>query len=373
MDIGPEMINEFLTKEFYGNTVTDYIVFVAVLVVGFVAVRIASAVVTRSIHRLAERTSTILDDFLMGIIRKAANPLLYYGVFYIATRNLDLPAAIGKAIYVLGVILLTAMAIRFLTAVIVYAMENFWLKEADDAKKRSFRGLMPALKVIIWGLGIVFLLDNLGFEISTVIAGLGIGGIAVAMASQAILGDLFSYFAILTDRPFEVGDFIIIGEYMGSVEHVGIKTTRIRSLSGEQLVFSNTDLTGSRIRNYKRMEKRRVVFKLGVIYQTTLEQIKEAPGIIREIISSVPDTVFDRSHFSSFGDFSLNIETVYYVLTSDYTKYMDIQQEINFRIKEEFEKRGLEFAFPTQTVFVEGGGGQPPVEWAAPATPGGQG
>ncbi len=212
--------------------------------------------------------------------------------------------------------------------------------------------MLPVIKVAVWGIGIAFLLDNLGFKISTVIAGLGIGGIVVALAAQAVLGDLFSYFAILFDRPFEIGDFIIIEGYLGVVEHVGIKTTRIRSLSGEQLVFSNTDLTNSRVRNYKRMDKRRVLFKLGVTYQTSLEHMKEIPVIITDIIKMIKETTFDRAHFSSYGSFSLDFEVVYYVFGSDYNKYMDIQQKINLAIMEEFEKRGIEFAYPTQTLFL---------------------
>ena len=140
---------------------------------------------------------------------------------------------------------------------------------------------------------------------------------------------------------------------MGSIEDIGIKTTRIRSLGGEQLVFSNTDLTNSRVRNYKRMEKRRVVFKLGVTYQTSLQQLKEIPLIITGIIKNINDTAFDRAHFSSYGDFSLIFEVVYYVIGSDYNKYMNIQQEINLEIMEEFEKRRIEFAYPTQTIFLE--------------------
>ncbi|MEE9594372.1 MAG: mechanosensitive ion channel family protein, partial [Candidatus Hydrothermarchaeales archaeon] len=214
------------------------------------------------------------------------------------------------------------------------------------------KAIRPVIKVFIWGFGVIFLLDNLGFEISTVVAGLGIGGIAVALAAQAVLGDLFSYFAIMIDRPFEIGDFIIVGDYLGTVEHVGIKTTRIRSLGGEQLVFSNTDLTNSRVRNYKRMEKRRVLFTMGVTYQTSHEKLKEIPTVIRDIIENISDTVFDRAHFSSYGDFSLVFEVAYYVASGDYKKYMDIQQEINLKIKEEFEKRGIEFAYPTQTVYL---------------------
>ena len=220
------------------------------------------------------------------------------------------------------------------------------------ALQRSLKGILRVIRVVIWGLAIVFFLDNLGFKISTVIAGLGIGGIAVGLAAQAILKDLFSYFSIIFDRPFEVGDFIIIDDYLGTVEYIGAKTTRIRSLSGEQLVFSNTDLTDSRVRNYKRMEKRRVLFRIGVTYDTPLEKLKEIPRVIEDIIKNVPDTIFDRAHFFSYADFSLVFEIVYYVIGSDYNKYMDIQQEINFKIKEEFNKRSIEFAFPTQTIYL---------------------
>ena len=208
------------------------------------------------------------------------------------------------------------------------------------------------IKILVWGGVVIFILDNFGFKISAVIAGLGIGGVAVALAAQAILKDLFSYFSIIFDHPFKIGDFIIIEDYMGTIEHVGIKTTRIRSLGGEMLVFSNSDLTDSRVRNYKLMEKRRVVFKLGVVYETPTERLKEMPKIIENSIKNVKDAILDRAHFFSYGDFSLIFEIVYYVVGADYNKYMDIQQEINFAIKEEFERKGIEFAFPTQTLYV---------------------
>ena len=225
-------------------------------------------------------------------------------------------------------------------------------QERGDEKARQLRGMTVLINVFVWVIGIVFLMDNLGFNISAVVAGLGIGGIAIALAAQAILGDLFSYFVIFFDRPFEVGDFIIVGDKVGAVEYTGIKTTRIRALSGEQLVFSNTDLTNSRIHNYKKMERRRVVFKLGVIYQTTAEQLESIPKIVREIIESQQDVTFDRGHFATYGDFSLNFEFVYYVTGADYNKYMDIQQSINMKIYRTFEEKGIEFAYPTQTVFV---------------------
>jgi small-conductance mechanosensitive channel len=243
-----------------------------------------------------------------------------------------------------------------LIALISHVLEVYWVTKGDEISKthgiKGIKGVLPVIKVVVWGVGIAFLLDNLGFKISTVVAGLGIGGVAVALAAQAVLGDLFSYIAIQFDRPFEIGDFIIVGDKLGTIEHVGIKTTRIRSLGGEQLIFSNTDLTNSRVRNYKRMHKRRVVFKFGVIYQTSLEHMKEIPAIVTDIVKKVEDATFDRAHFCSYGDFSLDFEVVYYVIGSDYNKYMDIQQEINLAIMEEFTKRGIEFAYPTQTLFL---------------------
>lgn len=354
------MFNDLLQKTFFNNTVLSYIVIAGAIVAGLIVVRIITSVVIRILHRLASNTASRLDDVIIKIFRKNAVPLLYYGVFYVGTRSLVLPSAIDRAIDIIGILLLTLLGIRLLSGLVVYVFEAYWLKDADPDKKRGMRGLMPAIKVVVWGLGIIFLLDNLGFEISTVIAGLGIGGVAVALAAQAVLGDLFSYFSILMDRPFDTGDFIILGtDHLGTVEHIGIKTTRIRSLSGEQIVLSNSDLTSSRIKNYKRMDKRRVVFHIGVTYQTPAEKLKDIPAIIENIITSVSDTSFDRAHFSGYGDFSLNFEIVYHVLSSDYNKYMDTQQEINLRIYEEFEKRGVEFAYPTQTLFLERTGGRP--------------
>jgi small-conductance mechanosensitive channel len=175
-----------------------------------------------------------------------------------------------------------------------------------------------------------------------------IGGVAVALAVQHLLGDAISSFAIFLDKPFEVGDFIIVGDLMGTVEYVGFKTTRVRSLSGEQLIFGNSDLTGSRIRNFKRMAERRVLFKLGVAYETPLDQLKKIPRMIEAIIRDNKLTRFDRAHFQGYGDFALIFEVVYFVLSADYNVHMDVQEAVNFRIKEEFERSGIAFAYPTQ-------------------------
>ena len=196
------------------------------------------------------------------------------------------------------------------------------------------------------------ILDNLGFNITALVASLGIGGIAVALAVQNILGDIFASLSIALDKPFVIGDFIIVEDVLGTVEYIGLKTTRLRSLSGEQIVFSNVDLLKSRIRNYKRMFERRVVFTIGVVYQTAHATLERIPALVRSIVEQQPKTRFDRAHFKEYGDSALVFEVVYFVLDSDYNIYMDIQQAINLAIFRRFQVKGIEFAYPTRTLHV---------------------
>ncbi|MDX1815373.1 MAG: mechanosensitive ion channel family protein [Thermodesulfobacteriota bacterium] len=348
------MFQEFLNRKIFQNRVEDYLVFLLVLVAGIVIITVFKRVVLRRLKQWAKTTTWNIDEFIVDIIRKMVVPIAYYGVFFLASKNLAIPPVMERVIEMAGMLLIAFLAAQALIAVASFAIRAYIeTAEKGSGRERALQGLMTLIRVIVWGLATVVLLDNLGFRINTVIAGLGIGGIAVALAAQNILGDLFAYFTIMFDRPYEIGDFVIVGEYMGVVNQLGVKTTRIGSLGGEQIIMSNKDLTDSRVRNYKRMEKRRVLFRLGVTYQTPYERLKEIPGIIREIIEGIEDTVFDRAHFSSYGDFSLVFEVVYYVLGNDYNKYMDIQQEINLGIHEEFEKREIEFAYPTQTLFLE--------------------
>lgn len=347
------MFKGFLQQTFFNNRILDYLICLSIFLIGIIVIQIFKRFLLKRLRKWAKRTATTIDDFLIRMIEKELLPLFYFGAFYVSIQGLTLNPALEKGINVLGLILLTIFGVRFLLAIIVYGLENYWVKkEKDVAKKQGLKGILMTVKVIAWGLAIIILLDNFGIKVSALIAGLGIGGVAIALAAQSILGDLFSYFSIFFDRPFEIGDFIIVGDLLGTVEHIGIKTTRVRSLGGEQLVFSNTDLTNSRVRNYKRMDKRRVVFRLGVTYETGLRELKEIPVVITNIIKGINDTVFDRAHFFSYGDFSLVFEIVYYVISSDYNKYMDVQQEINLKIKEEFEKHGIEFAYPTQTLYL---------------------
>ena len=248
---------------------------------------------------------------------------------------------------------ITIIVVKTLLSTINLVLFIYFKKtDTKEQSEKQLKGIRGILSLVIWSIALIFILDNLGFKISAVVAGLGIGGIAVALAAQTVLGDLFSYFVIFFDKPFEIGDFIIVGDKIGSVEYIGIKTTRIRAISGEQLVFSNTDLTNSRIHNYKKMERRRVVFKLGVVYQTPYSSLKKIPEIVESIINTQKDVVFDRGHFANYGDFSLNYEFVYFINGADYNQYMDIQQAINLEIFKKFNEEGIEFAYPSQTLFL---------------------
>lgn len=355
------MIDGFLRQTIFHNTVLDYLISFGVFVLGFMIIWFVKRIYLQRIKKWAEKTESSIDDFIVNTIEKRLLPLAYFGIFYICMHGLKLKPLFSKGLNIIGLLFTIIIGVKFILSVFEYSMGKYLArsKEMDITKQQSIKVIANVIKIIIWSLAVIIILDNFGIKISALMAGLGIGGVAVALASQAVLGDMFNYFTIFFDRPFALGDFIIIDEYSGTVEHIGIKTTRIRSLGGEQLVFSNTDLTNSRVRNYKRMQQRRVLFQFKVTYDTPIELLEEIPAIVRKIIEGLNDTVFDRAHFFKFDDFSLAFEVVYYVLSSEYNRYMDIQQEINLRIMREFKVRGISFALPTQTLFVQR---QKPVE-----------
>jgi len=345
---------EILEQVFFGNRVFDYIIALLTLLFSLLFVKVIIRSIIKRLKKLAAKTTATFDDLLTEILEKVVLPGLYISCFYLSLKILKLPASVDGAVNILQLCVVTFLATRTVIMFSNYSL-NLYLskKNEDEALVRSLEGMFKAIKFLIWSLAAIILLDNLGYKVSTLIAGLGIGGIAVAIAAQALLKDFFSYFSIIFDRPFKLGDFIIIGDFMGTVEHIGMKTTRIRSLGGEQVIFSNTDLTDSRVRNYKLMEKRRVLFRIGVTYQTPCAKLQDIPKVIEKIIQGIEGAEFDRAHFFSYGDFSLIFEIVYYVTNPDYNKYMDVQQEINLAIKEEFERRKIEFAYPTQMVYLQ--------------------
>jgi small-conductance mechanosensitive channel len=220
----------------------------------------------------------------------------------------------------------------------------------DVGSATAIRALGFVARVLMWAVLLLLALDNLGVDVTAMVAGLGIGGIAVALAVQNVLGDILASVSIIVDRPFVVGDFIIVEDYMGTVEHVGLKTTHVRSLGGEQIVFANNDLLKARLRNYKRMFERRAVFTFGLSYATRPDQLELVTGWLRDTISTNPHLRLERAHFFKFGDSSLDFEVAYWVRDADYGVYMDQQQSLNLGLMKLLEEQGIEFAYPTRTL-----------------------
>ncbi|MEM0951003.1 MAG: mechanosensitive ion channel family protein [Cyanobacteria bacterium P01_H01_bin.74] len=239
---------------------------------------------------------------------------------------------------------------------IQYQIQRFIDTKKDRADRQQVQTVMGPLQFILtavlWTLISLAVLDNVGVDITALVAGLGIGGIAVALAVQNTLGDLMAALSIAFDKPFVIGDFIIVDEFMGTVERIGLKSTRIRSLGGEGIVIPNKNLLDSRIRNYQKMEERRVILQFGILYQTPYALMKEIPHWVKQIIDDTDGVRFDRAHFATFGSSSYDFEAVYYVLDPDYAIFMNYQQQINLELIRVFESHGVEFAYPTRTLFV---------------------
>lgn len=347
-------MNQFLDKQFWGNSVYSWLLTTGTLIGLIIAIKIIGKITVRKIRGWSLKTNTQWDDFLVDTIERFLIPIVYTVGLYSASHLLMIPQKVQHFIHVVYLCILTFLVLRIISSAFRKLVSVFIDKHENAAgKMQQARGLIIIANVIIWVIGIIFLVDNLGYNVTTLLAGLGIGGIAIALAAQAILGDLFSYFVIFFDRPFEVGDFITVDNKSGTIEQIGIKTTRIRTLGGEQLVCSNTDLTNSRLHNFKRLEHRRIVFSLGVTYQTPSEILAGIPDIVQDIIDRTEQADYERGNLAAFADSSINFEFVYHVLTDDYATYMRIQETILLNIFKVFEKHRIEFAYPTQTLYMQ--------------------
>ncbi len=292
------------------------------------------------------------NKLVIKFSKQLLGTLIWLSAFYFALKSLELAEWLYEAVNITYIVVATWFATRLVITFSQYVVDTFVIPTKSEQEQNKIKPLLSFFKLLIWLLGLLYLLHYLGFNVSTALAGLGIGGIAVALAAQTLLGDLFSYFVINFDKPFEIGDFLIFDDKLGVVEKIGIKSTKIRALGGEQLVVSNSNLINSRLHNYKRMPRRRVLFNFGVVYQTPADKLKQIPDLVKQFVEENERAQFDRSHFKAFGNFSLDFENVYYINTNDYNVYMDVQQEINLKIFQKFEQMGISFAYPTQTLFM---------------------
>jgi small-conductance mechanosensitive channel len=333
-----------LSRELWNNTIGDYLAVFAIVAGGIVVVELFKRLILHRAQKWAQSTATRLDDLLVDSLDRFVLPvirllLLYWGVNYL---NLSL-----RFIRVFDIIVSIAIAYFVLQLVshgIQYLLRGYFgRQESAEAKLKQISSLMIVINIVVWTLGAIFLFDNLGYNVSAILTGVGIGGIAIALAAQNIIGDLFNYFVIFFDRPFEVGDSITIDDKNGTIEHIGLKTTRLRSLNGEQIILANSDLTKSRVHNFKRLEARRIQFFVNVSFRTAGDKLQRIPGMIRQIIEHTDAVRFDRAHFARVTEYALQFEVVYYVQSPDYKMYMDIQQRINLDLLEAFRREKIDF------------------------------
>ena len=350
----PINLQEILKQVYFDNSVERWLLAFGVALALSLILSILNKQLIRHFKSYANRTHTDFDDLLVELLRKTSLILLVVFSLYIGSQFLhvnDTILQIRKSIIIIAIIVQFGF---WCNGFISYYINKKANREAfrTGSKATQLKAIGFVIQVVIWIIVIILIISNLGFNVTTLITGLGIGGIAVALALQNVLSDVIASMSIILDKPFEVGDFIVVDELRGDVEDIGLKTTRVRSISGEQLIFSNNDLLQSRIKNYKRMNERRILFNLGVVYETPYEKLEKIPDLLNEIITEEPKTMFERAHFNSYGDFSLNFEIVYYVQSPNYIDYMNAQQSINMTIFKRFQEEGIEFAYPTQTLFV---------------------
>jgi small-conductance mechanosensitive channel len=361
---------EWLQTDIGNNSLYEWLTALAVGTTLLIMLRLAKWGVLRYLARRAPKNHSDGITLATAMTHRTLLPFFLVFALYAGVQLLTLPPGLITWIssIALGAMVLqvTLWAGTLANHFLIHSQQRHLEKNA--ARVTTLRAAAFMVKLILAAIATVLILDNIpGVEITALVASLGITGIAVALAVQNILSDLFASLSIVLDRPFVIGDFIIVDDCLGTVEHIGLKTTHVRSLSGEQLVFSNNDLLKSRIRNYKRMAERRVVFTLGVTYQTPPDKLKAIPDIIRDIVNSQQPVRFDRAHFQGYGDFALRFEIVYYVLDPDYNRYMDIQQAINLTIFETFQDRGIDFAYPTRTIHIAPARDEAPAKAAAEA------
>ena len=345
----------FLDRVWYGASVKQWLLAAAVLAVVYLTLSILRRVIARRIEALAARTSTDWDDLAAEIVRRTRPYFLAAIAIYAATRVVAPPAQIARILGAAAIVVVLLQAGVWGNGIIGFGAEHYIKSRAagDSGTRTTIRAVGYAARFVLWGLLVVTALQNFGINVTALVTGLGIGGIAIALAVQNILGDLFAALAIVVDKPFVVGDFIIVDQVKGTVEHVGLKTTRLRSLGGEQIVLANSDLLKSRVSNYRLMLERRVVFHLDIAYDTSPDTVERIPAIVKEIVTRQQPTRFERCHFLAWMESSLRIETVYFVLEGDYNRYADIQQAVNLEILRRFHAEKIEFAFPSRTVIMK--------------------
>ena len=354
-------VRDWLETRYFDNTLAQWLIAAGVLVGGTVVLLLLRGLVVRRLLRLAQRTKTDIDDLAVDLIRRTRFYFIVALCLVAGTLALEVPATWLRARHVFIVIAVLLQLGVWGTGLITYWVERYFRRSGGrGATATTLSAIGYVGRFLLWGMLLILALDNLGFEITTLVTGLGIGGIAIALAVQSILSDLFGALSIVLDKPFVVGDTITVDAMTGTVEHIGLKTTRLRALGGEQIVVSNADLLKSRIRNYQSQKERRQLFKVSVPHDTPPDAAARIPAMIREAIEAQPLARFDRAHLWQLNEWALDYEAVYYMQTGDYNAFMDAQQAINLTLLRRFEEEGIRLAMPGRMVTMRKATESPP-------------
>ena len=359
-----DTFQRLLGREYAGNSVERWLIALAILIGSFLALGIAKRLIQARLGHLAAKTETDLDDLLVDLIKRTKRFFLFALACWIASHFVLWPGADTDGDKIADRVTNADRWIESALKVAFWLQVGFWgrglvdygisrlvrTKDKDASRAMGATVLGFIGQVVVWSIVLLACIESTIGNVTSLMASLGVGGIAVALALQNVLGDLFASIAILLDKPFVVGDGIVVGDFTGTVERIGVKTTRLRSVNGEEIIMGNHDLVASRIRNFKRLEERRLVLALSLDYDTPTEVVERVPEMIREIVGSVPKTRFERAHFRAFGDSGLLFEAVYFSLDKEYAAMMDTQQAVNVKLLHRFDAERISFAFPTQTV-----------------------
>ncbi len=345
-----------LLQQYIGlsQIISEIVAFSIIFSFSMIIAWIGHSLFKRYLCRWAAKTETNLDDEILHNVRAPIFILgilfgLYYGL--VGITSLQAYAQDFATAFTVGEILVVAFIITRITNVLMSWYAEQRVKREKNVSNHLLFILRKVIQVVVYIFAFIIILGVFGQDLSGVIVGFGVGGIAIALAIQNILSDALTAFSIYFDRPFEIGDSVVVGDYTGTVTKIGIISTRIQLLQGEELVISNKNLIATSVRNFKKLKKRRIVLTLKVIAETPIEKLKKIPDIIANILKDIKMADLGRVHLKQLGDFSIDFEVVYYIKTGDYDKYMDIQQQINYGILEEFEKEKIGLAYPTQKLF----------------------
>lgn len=328
--------------DIFGNTLVAYLIATAYCV-GFLALfKILQSIVLLRLKTMTESTHTDLDDTFVSILQSIKPSFYVVLAIYVAVRTLELPTIALKVVNAALIVVLVAQTLISLQILLNYAVHRRVGQGPSGNADSAVRFLSTIAKVVLWTVGILFILSNIGVNITSLVAGLGIGGIAIALAAQNILTDVFSSLSIYFDKPFHVGDFITVGDLEGTVHRIGIKTTRIKSRDGEEIIISNKELTSGRIKNFSRMDERRVQFDIAVAPATSSKTVRDIPALIEQAVQSVPRIRFEQVHLHAIGASGLSFRVVFYVTLPGFDEYNRARQEVNFNLLEALKKAKIE-------------------------------